>query len=258
MTGKVDLARDGAIATVVIDNERRLNALSAPMWRGLGDAFTQLSADASVRCVVLRGAGEAFASGADVSVFEVERKDIESARRYAATTHAALEAVGNCPHPVVALIKGPCIGGGFEIATRCDMRICGESSRLGIPARNLGLVVGYSEMQALINVVGYATALEVVLEGRFFGAAEALQKGLVNRVVPDADVEKEAYATARRIAAGAPLTNRWHKKFARRLLDPRPVTAAEREEEFACFATEDYQIGYKAFMAKKKPEFEGR
>jgi enoyl-CoA hydratase/carnithine racemase len=208
--------------------------------------------------VVLRGAGEAFASGADVSVFEVERKDIESARRYAATTHAALEAVGNCPHPVVALIKGPCIGGGFEIATRCDMRICGESSRLGIPARNLGLVVGYSEMQALINVVGYATALEVVLEGRFFGAAEALQKGLVNRVVPDADVEKEAYATARRIAAGAPLTNRWHKKFARRLLDPRPVTAAEREEEFACFATEDYQIGYKAFMAKKKPEFEGR
>ena len=258
MTGKVHLTRDGAIATVVIDNEPRLNALSRPMWEGLGQAFSKLSADDSVRCVVLRGAGEAFASGADISVFETERKDIESARRYAATTHGALEAIGDCPHPVVALIKGPCIGGGFEIATRCDMRICGESSRLGIPARNLGLVVGYSEMQALIAVVGHATALEILFEGRFFGAAEALQKGMVNRVVPDADVEKEAYATAQRIAAGAPLSARWHKKFAKRLLDPRPLTAAEREEEFACFATEDYNIGYRAFLAKKKPEFEGR
>jgi enoyl-CoA hydratase/carnithine racemase len=138
------------------------------------------------------------------------------------------------------------------------MRICGESSRLGIPARNLGLVVGYSEMQALIAVVGYATALEILFEGRFFDAAEALRKGMVNRVVPDADVEKEAYATAQRIAAGAPLSNRWHKKFAKRLLDPRPLTAAEREEEFACFGSEDYNIGYRAFLEKKKPEFKGR
>lgn len=258
MTGTIHTARDGAIATVTIDNAARLNALSRPMWQGLADAFAKLSADTGVRCVVLRGAGEAFASGADISVFEIERKDIESARAYSATTHAALEAIGDCPHPVVALIKGPCIGGGYEIATRCDIRICGESSRLGIPARNLGLVVGYGEMQSLIAVVGYATALEILFEGRFFGAAEALQKGMVNRVVPDADVEKEAYATAQRIAAGAPLTARWHKKFAKRLLDPRPLTAEEREEEFACFATEDYNIGYRAFMAKKKPEFEGR
>jgi enoyl-CoA hydratase/carnithine racemase len=258
MTGKVHLHRDGAIATVVIDNERRLNALSRPMWEGLGNAFGKLSADDTVRCVVLRGAGEAFASGADISVFETERKDIESARRYSATTHGAMDAIGACPHPVVALIKGPCIGGGFEIATRCDVRICGESSRLGIPARNLGLVVGYGEMQALMNVVGYATALEILFEGRFFGAAEALQKGMVTRVVPDADVEKEAYATAQRIAAGAPLSARWHKKFAKRLLDPRPLTAAEREEEFACFGSEDYNIGYRAFLEKKKPEFKGR
>jgi enoyl-CoA hydratase len=258
MTGNVHLAREGAVATVVIDNAARLNALSAPMWRGLGEAFAKLSADGSVRCVILRGAGDAFASGADISVFESERKDADSARRYGALTHGALDAIGSCPHPVVAMIKGPCIGGGLEIAARCDLRIAGQSARFGIPAKNLGLVVGYEELRALIQAVGSAVALEVVLEGRIFGAAEALQKGLVNRVVPDTEVEQEALATAQRIAAGAPLSARWHKKFVKRLLDPKPLTDAEREEEYACFDTEDYRIGYRAFLAKQKPAFKGR
>jgi enoyl-CoA hydratase/carnithine racemase len=258
MAGKIEVTRDGAIATVTIDNAARLNALSAPMWRALGEAFARLGADDTLGCVVLRGAGEAFAAGADISVFETERKDKESARRYGEITHGALAALGNCPHPVVALIKGPCVGGGIEIATQCDMRICGESSRFGIPVKNLGLVVAYQEMRGLVDLVGPSSALEIVLEGRIFGAQEALQKGLVNRVVPDAEVEKEAYAVARRIAEGAPLVARWHKKFVKRLLDPKPLTAAELDEGFACFATEDYQIGYRAFLAKKKPEFKGR
>jgi enoyl-CoA hydratase len=257
MTGRVRFSKDGAIATVVIDHPARLNALSTMMWRELGETFTALSADEAIRCVVLRGAGDAFAAGADIAAFQKERYDVESARAYGKVVHAALGALANCRHPVVALIKGPCIGGGLEIASKCDIRICGESARFGIPVKRLGLVVAYEEMQALVEIAGPAAALEIVLEGRVFGAAEAERKGLVNRVVPDAEVEKEAHETAGRIAEGAPLAARWHKKFVRRLLDPKPLSATELEENFACFGTEDFQIGYRSFLDKTKPAFKG-
>jgi enoyl-CoA hydratase/carnithine racemase len=259
MGGTIHVSREGAIATVVIDNRERLNAISTPMWRALGAAFTQLSADDAVRCVVLRGAGDkAFAAGADIAAFETERNDVATASRYGQITQDAVAAVGACRHPVVAMIKGPCVGGGLETAAQCDLRICGESARFGIPVNRLGLVVAYEEMRALIEICGPAAALEIVLEGRVFGAAEAERKGLVTRVVPDADVETEAYAAARRIAEGAPLVARWHKKFIKRLLDPRPLTEKELEENYTCFGTEDFQIGYRAFLAKEKPVFKGR
>ena len=156
------------------------------------------------------------------------------------------------------MIHGACVGGGLEVAALADMRICGESSRFGVPVKNLGLVMAYGELKGLIDLVGRAVALEIVLEGRVFGAQEAKEKGLVNRVVPDHKVEEEALAAAQRIVDGAPLVARWHKKFARRLADARPVTAAEYDESFACFGTEDFQIGYRAFLAKQKPRFRGR
>jgi enoyl-CoA hydratase len=140
----------------------------------------------------------------------------------------------------------------------CDVRICGEGSRFGVPINRIGVTMGYPEIAALIKRVGRQTALEILLEGRVFGAAEAKEKGLVSRIVPDAEVEAEAYATAGRIAAGAPLVNRWHKKFARRLEDPRPLTAAEFEEPYETFDTEDFREGYQSFLAKGKPRFRGR
>src|SRR5512139_220803 len=167
-------------------------------------------------------------------------------------------AIGNCRHPVVAQIHGICVGGGLEIAGLADIRICGQSSRFGVPINKLGLVMAYAEIGALISLAGEAVALEILLEGRVFDAAEAKDKGLVTRVVPDAEVEAEAKATARRIADGAPLVARWHKKFARRLRDPRPLTAEELDEGFACYGTEDFRIGRQAFLAKSKPEFKGR
>ena len=118
--------------------------------------------------------------------------------------------------------------------------------------------MAYAEMAPLVRLVGPNVALEILLEGRVFDAAEAKDKGLVTRVVPDADVATEAQATAQRIADGAPLAARWHKKFARRLADPRPLTDAERDECFDCFDTEDFRAGYAAFLAKRKPEFRGR
>ncbi|MEK7360489.1 MAG: enoyl-CoA hydratase-related protein [Pseudomonadota bacterium] len=259
MSDPVYFERDGFIATVVLNNPEKLNALSVAMWMRLGEIVRELEADDGVRCIVLRGAGEqAFAAGADISEFEQTRANAKVAKDYGDKIEGTMRAVAECRHPTVAMIHGACVGGGLEIASQCDLRICGASSRFGIPINKLGLVVGYGEMQALIDLVGRATALEVLLEGRVFGAEEAKDKGLVNRVVADDQVEAEALATAARIAAGAPLVARWHKKFARRLADPRPLTDAERDEGYACFDTEDYRTGFKAFLAKQKPQFKGK
>lgn len=259
MSGSVSYKKDGAIATVVIENEGRLNALSLPMWRQLRQAFEELAHDRDeTRCIVLRGAGDAFASGADIAEFERERYDIESARAYGKAIHPALVSISECPHPVIAMIHGPCVGGGLEIAGRADIRICDESARFGIPVNRLGLVVAYAELKALLDIVGPSVAMEMLLEGKIFGAADALRAGLVNRAVPDTKLEREVYDTAKRIAEGAPLAARWHKKFVRRLLEPKPLREDELDESFDCFGTEDFKIGYRAFLDKKKPQFKGR
>jgi enoyl-CoA hydratase/carnithine racemase len=253
------LQRDGAIATVVLNRPEKLNALTRPMWKQLGDTFEALSADDSVRCIVIRGAGtKAFAPGNDISEFETERSNVEQARAYGNDMRRTIEAIAGCRHPVVAQIHGICVGGGLEIAGLADIRICGESSRFGVPINRLGLVMAYAEIGSLIALAGEASALEILLEGRVFDAREAKDKGLVTRVVPDDQVESEARATAQRIADGAPLVARWHKRFARRLREGTPLSAEEYDEGFACFGTEDFRIGYQAFLAKTKPEFKGQ
>ena len=259
MSDTILIQRDAAIATVVLNNPGKLNALSFAMWMRLGEIVRELEADDTVHCIVLRGAGkQAFAAGADIAEFEKVRTNAKVAKDYGDKIDGTMRAVAECRHPTVAMIHGVCVGGGLEIASQCDLRICGASSRFGIPINKLGLVVGYGEMQALIDLVGRAIALEILLEGRVFGADEAKEKGLVNRVVADEQVEAEALAAAARIAAGAPLVARWHKKFARRLADPRPLSEAERDEGYACFDTADYRIGFNAFLAKQKPQFKGR
>jgi enoyl-CoA hydratase/carnithine racemase len=159
---------------------------------------------------------------------------------------------------MVAEVHGICVGGGLEIASLCDLRICGTSSRFGAPIKNLGLVMAYAEMAPLVRLAGASVALEILLEGRIFDAAEAKEKGLVTRVVPDDQVHAEARATATRIAEGAPLVARWHKKFVRRLAQGGPITETEADECFDCFDTEDFRSGYAAFLAKQKPQFSGR
>ena len=229
------------------------------MWRRLGEVFLEVCADESLRCVILRGAGtKAFAPGNDISEFATERSNVEQARAYGEDMRRTIEAIGGCRHPVVAQIHGICVGGGLEIAGLADIRICGESSRFGVPINKLGLVMAYAEIASLISLAGEANAMQILLEGRVFDARQAKEMGLVTRVVPDGEVEREARETAQRIAEGAPLVARWHKKFARRLRDPKPLTPAEYDEGFACFGTEDFQAGYKAFLAKTKPDFKGR
>ena len=251
--------RAGPIATIVLNRPEKLNALTRPMWQGLGDAVGALSNDADVRCVVIRGAGErAFSPGNDIAEFAHERSNKKQAIEYGKVMHRTADALVNCRHPLIAQIHGICVGGGLEIAALADLRICGESSRFGAPIKNLGLVMAYAEMAPLVRLVGPAVALEILLEGRIFDAREAKDKGLVTRIVPDAEVAAEARATAERIADGAPLVARWHKKFARRLAERTPLSAEELDECFDCFDTEDFRIGYAAFLAKQKPEFLGR
>ena len=259
MTDNILLHCDGPIATITLNRPEKLNALTRTMWKRLGEVAREVAAMDAVRCVILRGAGDqAFAPGNDISEFPAERSNVEQAKAYGAIMHATIEAIWAIPQPVVALIKGICVGGGLEIAGLADIRICGASSRFGAPINRLGLVMAYAEIKCLIDLVGASNALEVLFEGRIIGAEEAKAKGMVNRIVADAEVEAEVQATARRIAGGAPLVARWHKKFVRRLGQGAPLSQAEIDEGFACFGTEDFQIGYKAFLAKQQPEFVGR
>ncbi len=257
----IDLTRDGVIATVAINNPAKLNALTVAMWRELARVMHELSGDDSVRCVVLRGAGEeAFGAGADIAEFATQRNNVEQGKTYHLETVAtALKALAECRHPTVALIKGACAGGGLELACCCDLRIAGTSARLGVPINRLGFALAYGELAGLIAVAGRAVAAEILIEGRMWRADEAFAKGLLTRVVADDKVIEEAYATARRIADGAPLVARWHKQFIRRLTpQATPLTAVEINANFDYFKTEDYRIGYDAFINKTKPVFKGK
>jgi enoyl-CoA hydratase/carnithine racemase len=259
MSGEILLERDGAIATVTLSNPERLNALSAQMWDFLGKIFTSLNGEEDLRCIVIRGAGDkAFAAGADIANFAQERANSKQAQEYATRISVGMRALAECRHPVVAAIQGACVGGGLLVASQADIRICGEASRFGVPVKNLGLVEAYDELQGMMSVVSRAASLEILLEGRIWGAREAYEKGLVNRVVADEKVVEETYATAQRIAEGAPLAARWHKKFIRRLADPRPLSPGERDESYACFDTADFREGVAAFLAKRKPDFKGK
>jgi len=157
------------------------------------------------------------------------------------------------------MIHGPCVGGGLELACQCDLRIAGESARFGVPINRLGFSIAYDELAGVLPVVGRAAALEILIEGRVWDAREAFAKGLLTRVVPDADLAQEVGATVARIASGAPLVARWHKQFIRRLVPlTAPLTAQEIDASFAYFETEDFRIGYDAFIQKKTPRFMGR
>ncbi len=255
----VDLSRDGEIATLTLNNPGKLNAIDLGMWLQLTENMAELAVDRDIRCIVLRGAGrDAFAAGGDLEEFVSARATLDQALHYHGQVATALNAVADCPQPTVALIQGACIGGGLEIAGACDLRICNESARFGAPINRLGFSMYPSEMEGLLKLTGAAVLKEILLEGRILNANEAYEKGLVTRVVPDSQVADEAYASARRICAGAPLVAGWHKQWIRRLQSGRPLSDEEKAASFAFLDTEDYREGLAAFFEKRKPAFKAR
>ncbi len=253
------VVRTGDIATVTFDRPARRNAFDLGMWQGLQATMEALSADEALRCVVLRGAGtEAFSAGADISAFAAERGSRAQEDGYAAVLHDAMQSIRLCRHPVVAMIFGWCLGGGAGIATMCDFRVGGEAMRFGVTARNLGIWYPYAELDPVIELAGTGVAAEIFIEGRIFTGREAYEKGLLSRLVPDDAVAAEALALAARIAAGSPLSARFHKAAIRRLRGPLPLTAEDEAAANGFAETEDFRNATRAFLEKRKPVWRGR
>ncbi len=245
--------------SIALRNEGKLNAMTRDMWVQFTAVWQGLNADDSVRCVLLTGGGDrGFCPGNDISEFDQYRSSAERARELSEVMNVGRQAMLACPHPIVAKIRGACVGGGLEIAAMCDMRICSAGSRFGAPLNRLGLTMAYEEMLPIWRITDKATLFEFLVEGRIIDAADAKSRGLVNRVVPDEDLDAAVDETVDAILKGPPLVNRWHKKFFKRLDYDPGLTEEDYDEHFLSFETEDYQTGYHSFLNKTEPQFKGR
>ncbi|MCW5748229.1 MAG: enoyl-CoA hydratase/isomerase family protein [Alphaproteobacteria bacterium] len=253
--------RDGKVGHVVFNNPAKLNAVSLDMWDGLLTILQDFEGDPEIRCVVVSGAGgKAFVSGADISKFESERANAEAQARYDVISRRGYEALYEFSKPTIAKITGYCIGGGMNLAACCDLRFCNEGARFGIPAARLGLGYGLMRIERLSTIVGLPRAMEMLFTARQYSAAEALDIGLVHRVVADAELDGVVGDVTAQIAQNAPLTIALAKAAAREIVKPDAQRDYARLEQMtqACFDSQDYAEGRRAFMEKRKPVFQGR
>jgi enoyl-CoA hydratase/carnithine racemase len=261
LTERLIAERQGPVGWLVFNNPARRNAISVDMWEAIPRVLERFEADPQVRVIVLAGAGDkAFVAGADISQFEDQRSSAEGVQRYEEIAEGAQERLQASDKPVLAMIRGYCLGAGVNIALTCDLRIAAEDARIGIPAARMGLGYRVSSTRNLVEAVGPANARDILLTARQLGAEEALRVGLVQRVVPAGALLATTLELCETIAANAPLTMRTAKRIIREILRAPQGFDAARCRAFVqeCFESEDYIEGRRAFMEKRKPVFQGR
>ena len=249
--------RRDRVAVVTINRPQKMNALNIQTRQEGAAALDELREDASVRVVVFTGAGDkAFVAGADIAEFEgrtaVTQRDVMTGR-------SLFTAIDTFPKPVIAMINGFCLGGGCELALACDLRIASETAKLGQPEINLGIIPGGGGTQRLTHLVGEGKAMELILTGDMIDAKTAFTLGLVNMVVPAADLETKTMEIAQRIAEKSPIALRMAKEAIKTASRATLDEGLRREIDlFAlCFSSADKDEGVRAFLEKRKPDFKG-
>ena len=262
MPDDILLDRTDGIATVTFNRPDQRNAIDYHGWLELRRIAIDLDRDDSVRVVVFTGAGDrAFSAGADIKDFESYRDNSEKAEVYAEAFDGAMDAIEAVSKPTVCLIKGFCVGGGCEMSMACDIRIAADNSRFGIPVARLSILVGYREMRRLINLVGPGNASYILLSARLLDSSEALRVGLVNQVVPLAEIDDCVYDLAREMVPLAPLSQERHKLIRQLVLENPALEGLTPEQQllpFTNFDSEDFQEGRAAFVERRQPRFRGR
>jgi enoyl-CoA hydratase/carnithine racemase len=260
-TDKMQARKDGGIGWLIFNNPERRNAVSLEMWQAIAIILEDFAKDDAVRVVVMRGTGDkAFVAGADISQFEANRADAAAAAAYGEISKAGWRALRGVEKPLLAMIRGYCIGGGLAIAMQADVRIAAADSQFGIPAAKLGIAYGYEGVKNLVDLVGPAQAKSILFTGRFMKADEALRIGLVNEVVTVEALEATVQDYAATLIANAPLSIKASKLTVEQILrgDGRRDQALIDKLQADCFNSADYAEGRRAFMAKRKPVFNGR